>query len=435
MKDLLEAGVHFGHHTRKWNPKMKPYIYGARNDIYIIDLHKTRKKLEEAYEVIRQMAFEGNTFLFVGTKKQAQDAIKEGAESCEQFYVNSRWLGGMLTNWTTIQTRIDRLNQIDRMIEDGTMEKLPKKEVAQLNEERTKLDTVLGGIRTMSGLPNCIFIVDCKKEHIAIKEAHRLEIPIVAVVDTNCDPEEVDYPIPGNDDAIRSVKLMVSQVAEAITEGRTMRQSSQEQIAQAAMSGAAGGAVHIGEGGKIEYIGAPQIELPPVDTGDEGEDNFEASVNAGDVETESAAGGIESIARQEAMGDPDRGGINAGGNDGTGDPDEALKDVPAMTTGGGDMGTDGTPLGDPIPTELPKKPRAPRKAKAADAATSADNSVPSEQAEDADGSTPMVADEPTANVEAADSEGMTPAPTDESNDEDKSVRAVDAQTPADGTLG
>jgi small subunit ribosomal protein S2 len=422
MKDLLEAGVHFGHHTRKWNPKMKPYIYGARNDIYIIDLHKTRKKLEEAYETIRQMAFEGNTFLFVGTKKQAQDAIKEAAESCEQFYVNSRWLGGMLTNWTTIQTRIDRLNQIDRMIEDGTMEKLPKKEVAQLNEERTKLDTVLGGIRTMEGLPNCIFIVDCKKEHIAIKEAHRLEIPIVAVVDTNCDPEEVDYAIPGNDDAIRSVKLMVSQVAEAINEGRTMRQSSQEQIAQAAMSGAAGGAVHIGEGGKIEYIGAPQIELPPVDTGEEGEDNFEAAVDSVEL-----SASVESFARNDAMGDPDRGGINDGGNDGTGDPNEALKDVPAMTTGGGDMGTDGTPLGDPIPTELPKKPRASRKAKA--------DAVTSENAEDANASTPMVADEPTANVEAADSPGLTPAPTDESSDEDKSVRAIDAQTPADGTLG
>ncbi len=397
MKDLLEAGVHFGHHTRKWNPKMKPYIYGARNDIYIIDLHKTRKKLEEAYEVIRQMAFEGNTFLFVGTKKQAQDAIKEGAESCEQFYVNSRWLGGMLTNWTTIQTRIDRLNQIDRMIEDGTMEKLPKKEVAQLNEERTKLDTVLGGIRTMTGLPNCIFIVDCKKEHIAIKEAHRLEIPIVAVVDTNCDPEEVDYAIPGNDDAIRSVKLMVSQVAEAIMEGRMMRQSSQEQIAEAAMSGAAGGAVHVGEGGKIEYIGAPQIEMPPVNAGDEGEDTFEASVNAADatdgVETESSATGVESVAKQEVTEDT-----------------TASNEQPTET---------------PAAEEAPKKPRAPRKAKA----------VTSENAEDADASTPMVADEPTADVEIADSPGMTPAPTDESSDEDKSVRAIDAQTPADGTLG
>lgn len=295
MKDLLEAGVHFGHHTRKWNPKMKPYIYGARNDIYIIDLHKTRKKLEEAYETIREMAFNGKKFLFVGTKKQAQDAIKEAAESCEQYYVNSRWLGGMLTNWETIQTRIDRLNQIDRMIEDGTMEKLPKKEVAQLMEERTKLDTVLGGIRTMGELPDCLFIIDCKKEHIAIKEAHRLEIPIIAVVDTNCDPEEVDYAIPGNDDAIRAIKLMASQVAEAINEGRVMHQSAQEQVAEAAMSGAAGGAVHVGEGGRIEYIGAPEIELPPVDTGDESEESFEAA-----VEAESTSEAAATAAAEEA---------------------------------------------------------------------------------------------------------------------------------------
>ena len=274
MKDLLEAGVHFGHHTRKWNPKMKPYIYGARNDIYIIDLHKTRKKLEEAYEQVRQMAFNGSTFLFVGTKKQAQDSIKESAIACEQFYVNQRWLGGMLTNWPTIQTRIDRLNSLDKMQEDGTMDKLPKKESARLMEERAKLDAVLGGIRTMNGLPGAIFIVDCKKEHIAIKEAHRLEIPLIAVVDTNCDPDEIDHVIPGNDDAIRAVKLMASQMAEAINEGRGMAQSSMEQRADAAMSGQVGGAVHIGEGGRIEYVGAPTMELPPVDTGDDEEVDF-----------------------------------------------------------------------------------------------------------------------------------------------------------------
>lgn len=271
MKELLEAGVHFGHHTRKWNPKMKPYIYGARNDIYIIDLHKTRKKLEEAYEQVRQMAFNGNSFLFVGTKKQAQDSIKEAAQACEQFYVNHRWLGGMLTNWPTIQGRIDRLNQLDKMIEEGTMEKLPKKEAFRLQEEREKLDQVLGGIRHMNGLPDCLFIVDCKKEHIAIREAHRLDLPIVAVVDTNCDPDEVDYVVPGNDDAIRAVKLMASQMAEAINEGRTMAQSAMEQRAEAALAGAVGGAVHIGEGGRIEYVGAPTVELPPVDTGEEGE--------------------------------------------------------------------------------------------------------------------------------------------------------------------
>lgn len=279
MKELLEAGVHFGHHTRKWNPKMKAYIYGARNDIHIIDLHKTRKKLEESYEQVRLMAFNGNKFLFVGTKKQAQDSIKEAAEACGQFYVNSRWLGGMLTNWPTIQTRIDRLNALDKMIENGTMEKLPKKESARLMEEREKLDTILGGIRKMNGLPDAIFIVDCKKEHLAIKEAHRLEIPVVAVVDTNCDPDEVDHVIPGNDDAIRAVKLMASQMAEAINEGRGMAQSAIEQRAEAAMHGAAAGAVHIGEGGRIEYAGAPSVEMPPVATDDDGDmaSTFEGS--------------------------------------------------------------------------------------------------------------------------------------------------------------
>ena len=286
MKELLEAGVHFGHHTRKWNPKMKAYIYGERNDIYIIDLHKTRKKLEEAYENVRQMAFNGDSFLFVGTKKQAQDSIKEAAESCGQFYVNQRWLGGMLTNWPTIQTRIDRLNRLDKMTEDGTMEKLPKKESARLQEERAKLDAILGGIRTMNGLPSVIFIVDCKKEHIAIKEAHRLNIPLVAVVDTNCDPDEINYVIPGNDDAIRAVKLMASQMAEAINEGKGMAQSAIEQRADAAMAGEAGGAVHIGEGGRIEYVGAPQIELPPVEVNADDEDVDLSAVNideSGDV--------------------------------------------------------------------------------------------------------------------------------------------------------
>lgn len=282
MKELLEAGVHFGHHTRKWNPKMKSYIYGARNDIHIIDLHKTRKKLEESYEQVRLMAFNGNKFLFVGTKKQAQDSIKEAAESCGQFYVNSRWLGGMLTNWPTIQTRIDRLNTLDKMVENGTMEKLTKKESARLMEEREKLVTVLGGIRTMNGLPDAIFVVDCKKEHLAIREGHRLEIPIVAVVDTNCDPDEVDFVIPGNDDAIRAVKLMASQMAEAINEGRGMAESSREQRAAAAMTGAGAGAVHIGEGGRIEYAGAPVVEMPPVSSGDD------------DIEMESAFEGNSS---------------------------------------------------------------------------------------------------------------------------------------------
>ncbi len=307
MKELLEAGVHFGHHTRKWNPKMKAYIYGERNDIYIIDLHKTRKKLEDAYEQVRQMAFNGTTFLFVGTKKQAQDSIKEAALSCEQYYVNHRWLGGMLTNWPTIQTRIDRLNRLDKMIEDGTMEKLPKKESARLTEEREKLDLILGGIRTMSGLPTCIFIVDCKKEHIAIREAHRLKIPLVAVVDTNCDPDEINYVIPGNDDAIRAVKLMASQMAEAINEGRGMAQSAMEQRADAAMQGAVGGAAHFG-GGQLDYEGAPQIELPPVEhNADDASVGFEAFADApetadtGEVGTGSI-NGTQSIALTEAGG-------------------------------------------------------------------------------------------------------------------------------------
>lgn len=270
MKDLLEAGVHFGHHTRKWNPKMKTFIYGARNDIYIIDLHKTRKELEKAYGVVRQMAFEGKRFLFVGTKKQAQDAIKEAAESCEQFYVNHRWLGGMLTNWQTVQTRIDRLNQIDKMIEDGTLAKLVKKEQFRIMEERTKLDNVLGGIRTMSGLPDVIFVIDCKKEHIAIKEAHRLEIPIVAVVDTNCDPDEVHYAIPGNDDAIRAVKLMASQMAEAINEGRQMAESVRaDRVSQLGSAGA----VSFG-GGQLEFVGAEQVQFAPV-SNDEDENMFD----------------------------------------------------------------------------------------------------------------------------------------------------------------
>ena len=270
MKDLLEAGVHFGHHTRKWNPKMKPYIYGARNDIYIIDLHKTRKKLETAYDKVRQMAYEGKTFLFVGTKKQAQDAIAEAAVACNSYYVNHRWLGGMLTNWNTVQLRIDRLNQIDKMNEDGTLAKLVKKEQFRIMEEREKLDNVLGGIRTMTQLPDVIFIIDCKKEHIAIKEAQRLEIPIVAVVDTNCDPEEVDYVIPGNDDAIRAVTLMADQMAQAINEGRIMAESVREERA-GQLSGA--GAAHFG-GGQIDYVGAENVQFSPISTDDD-ESSFE----------------------------------------------------------------------------------------------------------------------------------------------------------------
>ncbi len=220
MKQLLEAGVHFGHQTRRWNPKMAEYIFTERNGIYIIDLQKTVKKVEEAYYFIRELAERGEEVLFVGTKKQAQDSIKEEAERVGMYYVNARWLGGMLTNFKTIQKRIDRLAQINKMEEEGTFELLPKKEVIKLKGERDKLEKYLGGIKNMKKLPGAMFIVDPRKEKIAIAEAKKLGIPVVAIVDTNCDPDEVDYVIPGNDDAIRAVKLIASTMANAIIEGR-----------------------------------------------------------------------------------------------------------------------------------------------------------------------------------------------------------------------
>ena len=216
MKQLLEAGVHFGHQTRRWNPKMAEYIFTERNGIYIIDLQKT----EEAYNFIRDIAQEGGDILFVGTKKQAQESIKEEAERVGMYWVNARWLGGMLTNFKTIKQRIDRLEQLTRMEEDGTFDLLPKKEVLNLKHEREKLEKFLGGIKDMKKLPSALFIVDPRKEKIAIAEAKKLGIPVVAIVDTNCDPEEVDYVIPGNDDAIRAVKLIASTIANAIMEGR-----------------------------------------------------------------------------------------------------------------------------------------------------------------------------------------------------------------------
>ncbi len=220
MKQLLEAGVHFGHQTRRWNPKMAEYIYTERNGIYIINLQKTVKKIEEAYAFIKEVAENGQDILFVGTKKQAQDSIKEEAERIGMYYVNARWLGGMMTNFKTIQQRIDRLNQLKKMEEDGTFELLPKKEVAKLNLEIEKLDKYLGGIKDMKKLPGALFVVDPRKEKIAVAEAHKLGIPVVAIVDTNCDPDEVDYVIPGNDDAIRAVKLISSTIANAVIEGR-----------------------------------------------------------------------------------------------------------------------------------------------------------------------------------------------------------------------
>ncbi len=218
MKQLLEAGVHFGHQTRRWNPKMAKYIFTERNGIYIIDLQKTVHKVDDAYNFIKSVAEDGKTVLFVGTKKQAQDSIKEEAERCGQYYVQERWLGGMLTNFKTIQKRIDYLRSLERMEEDGTFEVLPKKEVAKLRAEKTKLDRFLGGIKDMRKLPGAIFIVDPRKERIAVAEARLLHIPIVAIVDTNCDPDEIDYVIPGNDDAIRAVKLLAAKMADAIIE-------------------------------------------------------------------------------------------------------------------------------------------------------------------------------------------------------------------------
>ena len=219
MKQLLEAGVHFGHQTRRWNPKMAPYIFTERNGIYIIDLQKTVKKLEEAYSFIRELSAEGKSVLFVGTKKQAQDSVKEEALRAGAYYVNAIWLGGMLTNFTTIRRRIDRLNQLRTMESDGTFDLLPKKEVIKLNLEIEKLEKFMGGIKNMKEIPGALFIVDPRKERIAVAEAKKLGIPIVAIVDTNCDPDEIDYVIPGNDDAIRAVKLISSAMANAIIEG------------------------------------------------------------------------------------------------------------------------------------------------------------------------------------------------------------------------
>ena len=220
MKQLLEAGVHFGHQTRRWNPKMAPYIYTERNGIYIIDLQKSVGKVDEAYKAVSDIAADGGTILFVGTKKQAQEAIKAEAERCGMYFVNERWLGGMLTNFKTIQSRIDRLKEIETMSQDGTFDVLPKKEVIALKKEWDKLERNLGGIKDMKRLPDAIFIVDPKKEHICVQEAHTLGIPLIGIVDTNCDPEELDYVIPGNDDAIRAVKLIVSKMADAVIEAK-----------------------------------------------------------------------------------------------------------------------------------------------------------------------------------------------------------------------
>ncbi|MRR08041.1 MAG: 30S ribosomal protein S2 [Deltaproteobacteria bacterium] len=237
MKELLEAGVHFGHQTKRWNPKMKPYIFGARNGIYIIDLQKTVRLFKNAYSFVRESAQAGETILFVGTKKQAQDAIGEEASRCGMYYVNQRWLGGMLTNFSTVKQSIDRLKRLDAMFADGSVEAYTKKEALQLEKERQKLEKTLGGIKGMGKVPGVLFVVDPKNETIAISEANKLGIPVVAVVDTNCDPDPIDYVIPGNDDAIRAIRLLTSKMADAILEGVQARdarlQTGEEEVAAA----------------------------------------------------------------------------------------------------------------------------------------------------------------------------------------------------------
>jgi small subunit ribosomal protein S2 len=243
MKNLLEAGVHFGHQTSRWNPKMKPYIFGARNGIYIIDLQQTVKMFRDAYNFIRDVTGQGGQVLFVGTKKQAQDAIREEAERCGAFYVNTRWLGGMLTNFQTIKQSIDRLKKLDEMLEDPqVVEALTKKEVGKLRHEREKLLQSLGGIKGLRKLPDALFVIDPKKEEIAVKEANKLGIPVVAVVDTNCDPDLIDFKIPGNDDAIRAIRLFCAAMAEAVIEGRNLWEERQRGAGQEPEAGADDGA-------------------------------------------------------------------------------------------------------------------------------------------------------------------------------------------------
>ena len=254
MKELLESGVHFGHQTRRWNPKMKKYIFTERNGIYILDLQKTLKQIEEAYKVIRTASEAGQSVLFVGTKQQAKDVVKHEAERCEMFHVTERWLGGMLTNYQTIRQSVRRLESLDKMSQDSTYERLTKKEVIRLERERGKLQQSLGGIRDMGKLPGLVFVVDVKKERIAVAEAHRLEVPVVAIVDTNCNPDEVDLAIPANDDAIRSITLITKLMADAVLEGRNARVDKEEQAEKAPT-------------GPTEVPAGPEItEIPKVES-------------------------------------------------------------------------------------------------------------------------------------------------------------------------
>ena len=261
MKQLLEAGVHFGHQTRRWNPKMKSYIFTERNGIYIIDLQRTVKRIDEAYNYFKDIAARGEKVLFVGTKKQAQESVQKEADRCEMFYVNQRWLGGMLTNFSTIKKRIDRLFELEKMEEDGTFEVLPKKEVIRLKHEKDKLDKFLGGIKHMKSLPVAVFIIDPRKERIAVAEARKLGIPIVAIVDTNCDPDEIDLIIPGNDDAIRAVKLITGKMADAVIEGKQGLQMREEQEREMAEAEAAQQAEAVEEAKAAEQAVGAQEEV------------------------------------------------------------------------------------------------------------------------------------------------------------------------------
>jgi small subunit ribosomal protein S2 len=276
MKELLEAGVHFGHQTKRWNPKMKEYIFGERNGIYIIDLQKTLKMFKEASKFVQELAAEGKIVLFVGTKRQAQDAIAEEATKCGGFYINQRWLGGLLTNWVTVQKSVKRLKELDEMATDGRYELLPKKEVIKLERERKHLQANLAGIKNMSRLPDAIFVIDSNKEQIAVREARKLGIPVVAVVDTNCDPTEVDYVIPGNDDALRAIRLFTSKISESIAEGAQLM--SDKQIADLSAAAAA--------------QEAEALEGVPAE---------EAATGYADAE-ESADAGIEDISMDEVLG-------------------------------------------------------------------------------------------------------------------------------------
>jgi small subunit ribosomal protein S2 len=281
MKELLEAGVHFGHQTKRWNPKMKEYIFGERNGIYIIDLQKTLKMFKEASKFVQDLATAGKIVLFVGTKRQAQDAIAEEAQRCAQYYVNQRWLGGLLTNWVTVQKSVKRLKELDEMATDGRYELLPKKEVIKLERERKHLQANLAGIKNMSRLPDAIFVIDSNKEQIAVREARKLGIPVVAVVDTNCDPSEVDYVIPGNDDALRAIRLFASKIADSVAEGSqyaTDKDMAEVAAAQAASQGEVAEAKGEAEPAEVsmdEVLGGG-VRKQPLSSADEAEEAAEA---------------------------------------------------------------------------------------------------------------------------------------------------------------